>query len=77
MLVVHHPGDPKCAEVVDGYRALLADPTSVRAVDIAAIADALAGHVEAAADVQWLQDFRDRYVNLNLSQDLVGLHADQ
>lgn len=77
VLVVHHPGDPKCSEVVDGYRALLINPDPVRAVDIAVITDALAGHVDEVDDVRWLQDFRDRYLNLKLSQDLVGLRLDQ
>jgi hypothetical protein len=70
VLVVHHPDDPKCAEAVDGYRALLVDPDVVLAVDIAAIADALARHASAPTDAEWLQDFRDRYLNLNLSQEL-------
>jgi hypothetical protein len=69
VLVVHHPDDPHCLEIVNGYRSLLANPDAVRAVDLGVIAHALADHV-TAADAEWLQDFRDRYLNLNLSKEL-------
>lgn len=73
LLVVHHPLDPKCAANVDEYRRLLVDPDGVRGVDLAEIADVLDRHVVSAADRSWLADLRDRYLNLELSDDLVGL----
>jgi len=33
--------------------------------------ESLGDYVAAPADAQWLQDFRDRYLNLHLSEDLV------
>jgi hypothetical protein len=76
LLVVHHPLDPKCAGNVAGYRRLLVVPDAVRAVDLRAIADILERHVTSSADRSWLGDFRDRYLNLELSDDLLGLRGD-
>jgi hypothetical protein len=42
-----------------------------------AIADSLGRHVRSPADRSWLGDFRDRYLNLNLSEELLDLDSDE
>jgi hypothetical protein len=74
LLVVHHPLDPHCRRNVDAYRALLHEPTEVRAVDLLAIRDVL-GDLVVGDDNQekWLADFSDRYLDLRLSDALRGI----
>lgn len=74
VLIVHHPLDPHCRTNVDGYRQLLQDPATVKAVDLGGIRDALSDLVKGD-DYQgrWLTDLSDRYLNLRLSDPLVEL----
>lgn len=74
VLVVHHRLDPHCKANVDEYRGLLHEPAAVRAVDLHSIAAALASVVAGNEHQErWLTDFSDRYLNLGLSERLVGL----
>lgn len=74
VLVVHHPIDPHCKANVDAYRGLLHDPAVVRPIDLQSIAAALATVVSGSEHHErWLADFSDRYLNLALSESLVGL----
>jgi hypothetical protein len=75
VLVVHHPEDPHCDQNVLGYRQLLADQSTVQAVDLGRFAAALRTVVDMDSDRQWLSDFEDRYLNLGLSAPLVDLLA--
>lgn len=75
VLVVHHPQDPHCADAVAGYRRLLTDPDTVQPVDLMEIRAALGELVEGDPDQEaWLADLYDRYLNLRLSDGLVGLN---
>ena len=73
LLVVHHPLDPTCGANVDEYRRLLVDPDGVRGVDLAEITNVLERLVASEADRAWLAEIQDRYLNLQLSDELVGL----
>lgn len=68
-VVVHHPLDDRCRTAVDGYVAHLADlDASFRAHTLDHIVGTWKLLVEKPAHQQWLADFADRYVNLDLSE---------
>ena len=71
--VVHHPADPHCTANVAAYRELLTSPTDVVSLDLAVILDHLEPLVEpGSTDAVWLDDFRCRYLDLSLSEPLIG-----
>jgi len=45
----------------------------VRGVDLAEIADVLDRHATSTTDRSWLTDFRDRYLDLHLSDEPLSL----
>ncbi len=68
LMVVHHPGDTRCAEVISQYRELLSDPDrSLMDVPLDALVERLAPLV-TGAHADWLAAFRDRYLDLGSSQ---------
>jgi hypothetical protein len=74
VLIAYHPSDPHCADNIAGYQALLTRPTCVKGVDLLAIRNALDGLVaDDEYQTKWVHDFSARYVDLQLSDALVGL----
>ena len=68
-IVVHHPLDTRCAESIAGYVAHLAAPDETfGALTLDTIVTTWTGLVTSDIDRQWLADFSDRYVNLELSE---------
>jgi len=69
-IVVHHPADERCIRATDGYRALLAPPPeSFLVLTLTEIVETWQPVVAQTAHVEWLGDFTDRYLNLELSED--------
>ena len=67
-IVVHHPSDSRCTESIAGYAAhLVAPDQSLRALTLDTIVATWSDLVSTEADRQWLADFADRYLNLELS----------
>lgn len=67
-IVVHHPLDSRCTAAIAGYSAHLTSPEeSLRTLTLDTIVGTWSSLVTADADRQWLTDFADRYLNLELS----------
>lgn len=67
-MVVHHPLDSRCTAAIAGYTAHLATPEdSLRTLTLDTIVSTWSSLVVTDADRQWLADFADRYLNLELS----------
>ncbi len=71
VFVVHHPLDPHCEANVEGYRSLVTVPDQVASLPLDRLVEAIVD--VAGEDVetrQWLEDFQDRYLRLELSGPL-------
>lgn len=74
VLVVHHPLDPHCSNNVEGYRSLVASPDRIRPIGLDRIVESLESAVERRPQARrWLDDLRDRYLDLTLSEPLTRL----
>jgi hypothetical protein len=74
VFVVHHPLDPHCHANVEGYRALVASPQQVIPVALDRFVVALESRVAGDLMAQpWLDDLRDRYLELALSEPLTRI----
>jgi hypothetical protein len=72
--VVYHPLDPHCRANIDGYRSLVAAPNQLLSAPLDELVEALQPHASGdLAARQWLDDVRDRYLNLSLSEPLLAL----
>jgi hypothetical protein len=68
LLVVHHPEDRRCDQVYAGYRALLCDgDDTLRSIALDQLVDAWSRIVHPPARAVWLEPFRARYLDLELS----------
>ena len=68
LLVVHHPEDRRCVQVYAGYRALLCDgDDTVSSIALDRLVDGWSPIVEQLARTEWLEPFRTRYLDLELS----------
>lgn len=68
LLVVHHPEDRRCVQVCAGYLALLRDgDDTVRSIALDRLVDTWSPIVKQPARTAWLQPFRTRYLELELS----------
>ena len=65
-VVVHHPGDQRCRDSIDGYRRHLSPAGSATFLDLPldAIVEAWAPLVSGTSHEGWLRDFEDRYLRL-------------
>ena len=68
-IVVHHPYDSRCVATVAAYRILLSEPDDTfSSFTLADIITAWRPLVASTKHRQWLVDFDDRYMKLELSQ---------
>jgi hypothetical protein len=66
--VVGHPLDRSLATAIDAYRAVLVKPETLLDLRLDKTLAAWTPVVAGTAREQWLTDFRDRYVDLSLSE---------
>jgi hypothetical protein len=68
-IVVHHPLDVRCATTCKAYTDFLVDPGSTfKAVPLDVLVATWSRLVEGHSARPWLADFRDRYLDLSLSE---------
>ena len=69
-IVVHHPNDDRCRTAIEGYREFLASPDDTfGSFTLGQIVSAWKKLITTPAQRKWLNDFQDRYLNLELSQE--------
>ncbi len=67
LAVVHHPDDPSIGGTIDGYRTFLAHNTSMLEWPLDQMIETFRTAAKTEEVNQWLTDFEDRYVQLELS----------
>ena len=75
LVAVHHERDVRAAQLVAGYHAKLADPTTAAGLTLTELCD----HMADTASVQQLkivETLRARYANETGSEDWWGLFTD-
>ena len=67
-VVVGHPKDPGLPKTLEGYRALLRDPASLRDWPLDRLLEAATKAAQTKEDRAWAEGFKDRYLRLELSE---------
>jgi hypothetical protein len=71
LMLIRHPGDPDCAEVLAGYRGLLREgDTSLIDMPLDRLVDAWASVIGKGKESGWITAFRTRYLDLHTSAGL-------
>ncbi len=71
-VVIHHPLDTKCAKTVVDYKKMLSENSCFVAFDLQEIMSIWSCVLEDCEASQWLNDFDERYLQMDLSEADAG-----